>query len=213
MFFYGLLSKVSSMNLKTILALSVFVFFGFTQPKIVRADESKESIPKSHDSPEGVAVDLGQAFISRDFHAFNEARAKSFCEVRTDPFNYYVRFRNNTTLFGMGESFNETNLSSPPLRISRVYSAQPLAAIERREISGAFSLSGWIEPTLVDVVIEDRQGNELLHRTIVVKSKSSELWYAQPQLVAHDYLSELLLELPRSESVSWQIAETSDDRK
>ena len=198
------------MNLKTILAVSALGCLGLSHKNIVSADEPGESIPTSHASPEGAAADLVHAFVTRDFHAFNEARPKSFCEGPTDPFNYYVMFRNSTKLFKMGESFNETNLPSRLMKISRVYSAQPLTTAKQREIASAF-VHGWHEPTLVDVVVEDRQGNEFLHRTIVVKPKDSDKWYAQPQLVAHDYLTELLLQLPKSESVSWQITEVSDD--
>jgi len=165
--------------------------------------------PTSHESPEGAATDLVQAFISRDFHVFNEARAKDFCEGSTDPFNYYVGFRNFTTLFLDGDPLHETSFPSRLMRISRVYSARPLVTKEELTIASAFVGSGWLEPTLVDVLVEDRLGNELLHRTFVVKGRRAGLWYGKPKLIAHDYLEELLQKLPESESVHWQLSGNS----
>ncbi len=168
----------------------------------VRAGDPR---PTSHESPEGVAADLVQAFISRDFDVFNEARAKDFCEGKTDPVNYYVDFRNSTTLFLNGAPLHEPGFPSRLMRISRVYAARPLVTKEQLSIARAFVGNGWLEPTLVDVVVEDRLGNELLHRTLVVKGRKAGLWYGKPKLFAHDYLVELLQKLPESESVYWQI--------
>ncbi|MEM9644542.1 MAG: hypothetical protein AAF989_06080 [Planctomycetota bacterium] len=200
------------MTLKSVLAVSALGCLVFAHASTAVAGDANDSIPSSHGSPEGAAVDLVRAFMTRDFHAFDEARTKSFCEGRTDPFNFYVRFRNNTTFFSMGESLKETDFPSRLLKICRVYSAQPLKTKEQLSVASAFPVSGYIDPTLVDVVVEDRLGNELLHRTIVVKSKSSGLWYARPRLIGHELLSELLLQLPKSESVSWRIGEGSGDR-
>ena len=200
------------MSFKTIMVVAALGFLGFARRDIVIAADPEERIPTSHESPEGIAVDLVRAYVLRDFDAFNDARTKSFCEGRTDPVNFYVMFRNYTTLFKDGEPFREVSALSSPGRIVRVHSALPLTTAKQREIASEFA-HGWPEPTLVDVIIEDRQGNEFLHRTIVVKSKNDGLWYARPQLSAHEYLSERLLQLPKSESVSWQIAEAVDDSK
>ncbi|MEP3479182.1 MAG: hypothetical protein ABJZ55_08050 [Fuerstiella sp.] len=200
------------MSLKTILVVAAIGCLGFSRREIVNAADPEERIPTSHESPEGIAVDLVRAYVLRDFDAFNEARTKSFCEGRTDPVNYYVMFRNSTTLFKGVEPFRETSALSSHGRVVRVYSAQPLTTPKQREVASAFS-QGWHKPTLVDVVIEDSRGNEFLHRTIVVKSKRDDLWYARPQLGHHEYLSELLLQLPKSESVKGQIAEAVDDGK
>lgn len=194
-----------------VLSLAI-AFFGFNLSEACRADRSTDSAPTSRKSPEGVATDLVQSFISRDFHGFNDVRAKHVCEGRTDPFNFYVGFRNFTTLFMNGEPLHEAGFPSQLMRISRVYAARPLKTKEDLEVAGAFRL-GW-HPTLVDVVIEDRLGNELLHRTLAFKAnKDSELWYAQPQLYTHDYLNELLMKLPKSELVLWQPVESSQRSK
>jgi hypothetical protein len=198
------------LNLTSLLIATALGCFCFSGRDFVNVADSEETIPRSHESPEGIAVDLVRAYVLRDFDAFNEARAKSFCEGRTDPVNFYVMFRNYTTLFKDGVPYRETSPLCSPGRIVRVHSAVSLTTAKHREIASAFS-QGWSEPTLVDVVIEDRQGNEFLHRTIVVKSKSDGFWYARPQLGAHEYLAQLLLQLPKSESVLWQIAEAKDD--
>ena len=194
-----------------VLALAI-AFLGCRLSDTSFADNSSDSVPTSHESPEGVATDLVQAFISRDFHGFNEARVKTFCEGRTDPFNYYVGFRNFTTLFISGDPIREVSVPSELLQISCVHSARPLITKEEIEVASAFRVPG-LEPTLVDVVIEDRLGNELLHRTIVFKAKDSGLWYAIPQLYTHDYIEKILLKMPKSESVFWRRSETSHQSK
>lgn len=202
------------MNLKTVLTVSVLSCVGLIQSNIASAGETEKDIPTSHNSPEGVAVDLVQAFITRDFHAFNEARAKSICEGRTDPFNYYVHFCNCTTMFKDGQSFSGVEFSYSLKRVSRVFSAQDsnsLTEKEGRSNVGAF-VYGW-STALVDVMVEDRHGNEFLHRTFVVKSEKSGLWYANPKLMKHELLTEMLLQFPKSESVLWQVSEATDDRQ
>ncbi|MCA9057704.1 MAG: hypothetical protein KDA85_04370, partial [Planctomycetaceae bacterium] len=104
---------------RTFLAFAI-LFFGASIAEICCADNQTEGLPTSHESPEGAATDLVQAFIGRDFHAFDEARVKSFCEGRTDPFNRYVDFRRCTTFFNERNPLTELSFPSSLRRLSRV---------------------------------------------------------------------------------------------
>ncbi len=137
---------------------------------------SEIGLPRGHDSPEGVAVDLALAFIFRDVALLRDTCIPpSFAGGEYG--KAYEGFLNAAEVHIKAEAAKSVPSPESPRVIGKLWAVRHFS--RNGPTSTGYAFFGFQDVAFVDVGVISHNGTQKIERTLVIKSGDGK-WYAHP---------------------------------